>query len=199
MADEIDDAGRDSEDLPTSADSLEGQGMLGASSTAKPGDKAGSEAPPAATFPRASVDDLSTPELEDTPTGDPTRGNNSPILGPVRPSPALDRDIIESARPTGGIAPPQLSEERRELRLMQASRDRRTDLVRGFIGLALLSMLAFAIVAPWVSVWVDPDYFDSAKELFPLITTPLVGLIGAAMGFYFGERSTDSPPSSGLD
>jgi hypothetical protein len=88
-----------------------------------------------------------------------------------------------------GLGNPELREERRELRQIRRERDRRVDLVRAAIGLLLLTMLAFAIVAPWVSVWTDADYFDEVKELFPLVTTPLIGLIGAAMGFYFGERS----------
>lgn len=61
--------------------------------------------------------------------------------------------------------------------------------MRATIGLILLAMLAFSIVAPWASIWVDAAYMESAKELFHLVTTPLIGLIGAAFGFYFGERA----------
>jgi hypothetical protein len=97
--------------------------------------------------------------------------------------------LRENEAPRGGLRDLRLSDERRELRQFKRERDRRVDLVRAMIGLLLLVMLAFAIVAPWISVWVDADFFDEVKELFPLVTTPLIGLIGAAMGFYFGERS----------
>jgi hypothetical protein len=69
------------------------------------------------------------------------------------------------------------------------ARERRHDTVRVIMVVALLLILLFLMLAPWISLWLNSKYDTDAKDLFSLMSAPLIGLIGAAIGFYFGERS----------
>lgn len=82
-----------------------------------------------------------------------------------------------------------------------ATRDR--EQARGQIAFYLLNLLAFIIIGSFCLVglafmvhWgktggpVDiAQLTASIKQLLELMLTPIIGLVGAATGFYFGEKS----------
>ena len=52
----------------------------------------------------------------------------------------------------------------------------------------LVVIVAIALLAPWVAF---AFHYDPAqvKDLTVIVSGPIVGLLGAVLGFYFGERS----------
>lgn len=63
--------------------------------------------------------------------------------------------------------------------------------VRGIIAGALLALLSFIIVASFISYWWDLLDAATLEGLLTIIFAPVLGLVGAATGFYFGG-STDN-------
>lgn len=64
--------------------------------------------------------------------------------------------------------------------------------VRGIIGLVLLGMLAGVILLTYVSVALDWGTYDEIKDLLGILLPPVVGLVGSAIGFYFGRAGAES-------
>jgi Ca2+/H+ antiporter len=63
---------------------------------------------------------------------------------------------------------------------------------RGLIALVLVSALCGIIVLAFAFVFVIPrttENVEALKSLPALIFAPIVGLVGAVTGFYFGEKS----------
>jgi hypothetical protein len=63
---------------------------------------------------------------------------------------------------------------------------------RGLIALVLVSTLCGIIVLAFAFVFVMPGSSTSIemlKSLLEIIFAPIVGLVGAVTGFYFGEKS----------
>jgi hypothetical protein len=96
-----------------------------------------------------------------------------------------DGDLIENQKPPdkglSGIGPGERYDPSRAREWM-----------RGGIAGALLAILAVTVLLPWLVVakkWLEVDDLES---LLSTILTPLVGLVGAVTGFYFGERSSSS-------
>ena len=58
--------------------------------------------------------------------------------------------------------------------------------IRGRLAMGLLLLLAGTILFGFATVGFDWATPDETKDLVALLITPLVGLVGAATGFYFG-------------
>ena len=67
------------------------------------------------------------------------------------------------------------------------------EIIRGRIALALLGMLAvvllFAFISIWLSKWLGMD-IEMLRTVLTIIFGPLVTLVSAATGFYYGSRSS---------
>jgi len=60
--------------------------------------------------------------------------------------------------------------------------------VRGFLAGALLFILFFVVVAAFATIWFGKGANGALSDLMKLIFAPLVALVGAATGFYYGTR-----------
>jgi hypothetical protein len=70
------------------------------------------------------------------------------------------------------------------------------DYVRLIVTVGLLAMLFIVIAsACWESAsW--PNHWQQTKEMVQTILSPLIGLIGSVIGFYFGASTTGGTPTS---
>ena len=63
---------------------------------------------------------------------------------------------------------------------------------RGIIALVLVSALCGIIVLAFLYMFIFPAAstdIEALKSLLEIIFAPIVGLVGAVTGFYFGEKS----------
>jgi hypothetical protein len=60
--------------------------------------------------------------------------------------------------------------------------------VRGLVALLLIGLLAFAVVGSFIGLATKMIEMKDLKELLTIVLGPLIALVGAATGFYFGER-----------
>ncbi len=63
--------------------------------------------------------------------------------------------------------------------------------MRGVIAIALLAILAFIIIAPFVIRSFGWTSLPDLEKLLTIIFAPIIGLVGAVTGFYYGERSAE--------
>ena len=61
--------------------------------------------------------------------------------------------------------------------------------IRGWIALTLLGMLALVRLLAFISMWVEMSA-EVLRTLLTIIFGPLVTLVSAATGFYYGSRSS---------
>jgi hypothetical protein len=61
--------------------------------------------------------------------------------------------------------------------------------MRGILAGALVAILAATTLLGFASVGFDWASPEEARELLAVLLTPIVGLVGAATGFYFGGNS----------
>lgn len=61
---------------------------------------------------------------------------------------------------------------------------------RGRLAVGLLLLIALIVVAAFASVALGWARGSALKDLLALVFTPLVGLFGAVIGFYFGTKGT---------
>ena len=61
--------------------------------------------------------------------------------------------------------------------------------LRGTLALLLVSLLIGIVLLGFVSVWFNWVAIADLKQLLELVFTPVVTLVGAVTGFYYGERS----------
>jgi hypothetical protein len=62
---------------------------------------------------------------------------------------------------------------------------------RRFIAHWLLAMLSGLLAVSWVSLLLQLAAFEDVQALMTIVFAPLIGLVGAATGFYFGEKSSE--------
>ena len=75
-------------------------------------------------------------------------------------------------------------------KLRKYNQARQRDYVRAALALLLVGLLmAITLAALWV-VAADPEKKEPIIELLKLLFTPVVGLVGSAIGFYFGAGSS---------
>jgi hypothetical protein len=59
--------------------------------------------------------------------------------------------------------------------------------LRGWIAIGLLGMLALVLLCSFVSLWLKIDN-ESLRNVLTILVGPLVALVSAATGFYYGSR-----------
>lgn len=66
--------------------------------------------------------------------------------------------------------------------------DRERERIRGWLALALACMLAAVLLVSWGAFAVGTRSVDEIADMLQATLAPLIGLVGAATGFYFGDR-----------
>lgn len=66
---------------------------------------------------------------------------------------------------------------------------------RRFIAHWLLAMLSGVLFVSWLSVILSLASFQDVQALMTIVFAPMIGLVGAATGFYFGEKSSEDKGS----
>jgi len=61
--------------------------------------------------------------------------------------------------------------------------------VRGWIALSLIALFALMMSVSFAFMWVHPDRSKELHDLLALLLGPLVALVGAATGYYFGSKA----------
>lgn len=67
--------------------------------------------------------------------------------------------------------------------------DVQREITRGRIAAALLAILGFLVAGSFVSLWFGWASSTELDALLTLLFAPVIGLVGAATGFYFGEKA----------
>jgi hypothetical protein len=67
---------------------------------------------------------------------------------------------------------------------------RHRERLRTFIAVGLLAALLFFIIASFVTIWTGKAGDMTMKDLLQIEFTPYLGIVGVAIGFYFGQRPT---------
>ena len=62
---------------------------------------------------------------------------------------------------------------------------------RGVIALILIALMGALITASFTLFWIHPDRSKDLQQFFSLIFGPVVALVGAATGYYFGSQSAN--------
>lgn len=62
--------------------------------------------------------------------------------------------------------------------------------LRGYLASGLVIMLGLVIGAAWLTLWFRVAPEPEIKDLLGVVLTPVVALVGSALGFYFGGKST---------
>jgi hypothetical protein len=52
-------------------------------------------------------------------------------------------------------------------------------------------MLSGVLLVSWLTVVLDLAAFEDVQALMTIVFAPMIGLVGAATGFYFGEKSSE--------
>lgn len=60
---------------------------------------------------------------------------------------------------------------------------------RGLVAGVLLGLLTFTVSAAFLSFWFNWASQDEIESLMTIVFAPIVGLVGAATGFYFGAAT----------
>ncbi len=63
--------------------------------------------------------------------------------------------------------------------------------LRGVIAISLVGLLVGIVVMTFISLATGWVAFPDVKGVLDLVLAPVIGLVGAVTGFYFGERSKD--------
>jgi hypothetical protein len=145
---------------------------------------------------------MAQPEVQRDPalTGSPAGGASEPGAPPriepiatvgdiAQPDPAPDAqapadEILELDSPGEPPPPPP---QPIETRSYDPAPDREN--VRGKIAKWLILLLAGIVAGSFVFLWFRPTQIDQLKELLALILGPVVALVGAATGYYFGAAA----------
>jgi hypothetical protein len=91
--------------------------------------------------------------------------------GTENEEPSLDLTVDEGAHPE----------------LETYNPEKRRDYVRLVVTVGLLAILGFVVVWSCVESASWKDHWDQTKEMLQIILPALLGLIGSALGFYFGS------------
>ena len=65
------------------------------------------------------------------------------------------------------------------------------DKMRGYLAVGLGGILAFTVVFSFLIVLWRPDRTESVLQVLGVVFAPLVALVGAATGYYFGTRARE--------
>ena len=118
-----------------------------------------------------------------------------PGVGAPVPSPPLDRPSAESparildltqddaGEPPTAPAPPATAP-------FDISKEQET--ARATIAYLLLLLLAVTVALGFLLLWAKPYHWDKLNALMQIVFGPIVALVGAATGYYFGAASAQS-------
>ncbi len=84
---------------------------------------------------------------------------------------------------------PTESADRRLYRWAPLTPEAKRENMRGWLAGSLVFLLAVVIIASFAHQWLHPDHSKELHEWMNLVFSPLVALVGAATGFYFGSQS----------
>lgn len=68
----------------------------------------------------------------------------------------------------------------------------RRDYVRAIVTVALVVAFLALLVEACIASLGTKDHWDQTKEMLQILLPALTGLLGSALGFYFGARSGES-------
>jgi hypothetical protein len=109
----------------------------------------------------------------------PERSALSPELAPEGLVPIEVRSDVELP----GLLPPATGDP--------WNPDRHLATSRRFIAHWLLAILSGVLLLAWLTLLLDLIAFQDVQQLMTIMFAPIIGLVGAATGFYFGERSSE--------
>ena len=102
--------------------------------------------------------------------------------------PASSRQQVEQIEledlPGPVQAPPPAAVESYDL-------DRKREGWRGVIALWLLALLTVVVIIAFAIFWYEPDKVAALRDLLSIIFGPIVTLVGAATGYYFGASAAN--------
>lgn len=121
-----------------------------------------------------------------------TQSNGAPPSEPGKGTPpSLDEVEVPATAPAGTrqapLAPPAVQPS------TTGSLDTRREWTRGIIAIVLLTILTAVVVASFIYLFSIPT--RSTADLTALLTAifaPIIGLIGTALGYYFGSTARDN-------
>jgi len=102
--------------------------------------------------------------------------------------------MVEDITPSSP-SPPDLSEQippaidKQIIPTIPYDPEPQRELIRGKIALWLLCMLAGVLLLAFISMWLKMDT-EALRTVLTIIFGPLVTLVSAATGFYYGSRSS---------
>jgi Asp/Glu/hydantoin racemase len=100
------------------------------------------------------------------------------------PPPALNLVEDEKGAPAAAVGTPQ------------PGRRHTIDSTRELIAGALVGLLAIVTLGAVVYVMASPGDEPAVEALLKLVFTPIIGLVGSVVGFYFGAQSEKDKPGS---
>lgn len=110
--------------------------------------------------------------------------------------PASDLDLTAEGPPAPGPLKLDLTQEPPPTRIppplaLGGRIARQREVMRGILAMSLLVLLAFVMLGTFVMAWRSSDAAVPEKLLERMLS-PLVVLVSAATGFYFGSEARDS-------
>ena len=94
-------------------------------------------------------------------------------------------DLDLTTRPGEGESAPGLSRLRERPYNPVDDREKK----RGLIALSLVAILCASVVLSFLFVFIfGKEDIEAIKAILEIIFAPIVGLVGAVTGFYFGEK-----------
>ena len=72
--------------------------------------------------------------------------------------------------------------------------EQQREALRGRIAAWLLAILGFIVVGSFVSLWFGWGETAALTDLLTLLFAPMIGLVGAVTGFYYGEKYSSTRP-----
>ncbi len=72
------------------------------------------------------------------------------------------------------------------------ARSRLSTIIVGSLG----AIVVFSFLSLWIAWFTNHDSGDVVKVI-EVILSPVIGIVGAVSGFYFGEKQRDAEPPSG--
>ena len=111
----------------------------------------------------------------------------------------MNDELDLTNEPSRGGRKPELnlSEEERKGEVLEPGPtpfdpSRQRESMRGVVAGLLLVILAFIIIAAFLSYWFNWASQDQIEGLLTIVFAPMIGLVGAATGFYFGSTEARS-------
>ena len=109
----------------------------------------------------------------------------SGVAGGERPVPPPAREADLTAIPGEGEASPGLATLKTQPYDPGPEREKK----RGVIALTLVFLMCGLVALSLIYIVVAPKEAEALRVVLEIVFGPIVGLVGAVTGFYFGEKS----------